>query len=255
MAITRKEIAQYRPEPGLLAERNILITGAGDGIGRAVALDAAKGGATIILVGKTVAKLERVYDEIIESGGPEPIIFPLDLKTSNWDHYQAMAAALKEQIGQLNGLVINAATVPTLMPFEQITPQMYSDLMTINLHAPFLMVQACLELMRDSHDPSLVFSTHRSNRAYWGSFGIAKAGLVGMMDILAHEMDVENRPLRVNGVDAGAVYTNLRRMIVPGDSDETVNQPEDITAPYLYFLGPDSKDVSGINLELADIDA
>lgn len=252
MAITRNEIIDYSPPDALLKDRVILVTGAGDGIGLAVANDCAAKGATVVLVGKTVSKLEKAYDTICAADYAEPVIFPMDLRTATWDDYQTMAGALREQLGGLNGLVLNAATVPSLMPFQQITPQQYSELMTVNLHSPFLMIQACLELMRNSADPAIVFSTHRSNRAYWGTFGIAKAGLVGMLDILAHEMDVADNPVRVNGVDSGPVYSNLRRMIYPAETPQQVASPGDVTSPYLFFLGGDSQGITGINLELSE---
>lgn len=246
MAITQNEINHYQAPANLLKNRVILITGAGDGIGRAVAQDCAEFGATVVLLGKTVSKLEKVYDAIVATGAPEPAIYPMDLRGATWEDYQALAKNIEEQLGQLNGLVHNAASVPNLMPFPHIQPQQYQELMTVNLHAPYLMTQACLTLLRKSDDPCVVFSTHKSNKAYWGSFGIAKAGLEGFLDILAHEFDIENQPLRVNGVDAGVVNTNMRRMIYPGEVLSEIPQPKDVTAPYLFFLGPDSKGITGL---------
>ena len=250
MAITRNDIIQYTPAADTLSNRVILITGAGDGIGRAVAEDCAAKGATVVLLGKTVGKLEAVYDSIVNQGGPQPAIYPMDLRHATWDDYQHLAATIKSELGQLNGMVINAASVPSLMPFQQITPQLYQEIMTVNLHAPFLMIQTCLPLLRESTDPAIVMSTHTTNRAYWGSFGIAKAGLVGMLDILAHELDVADRPVRVNGVDTGPVFTNLRQAIYPAEVASDVPQPADITAPYLYFLSEDSRGTTGINLKM-----
>lgn len=250
MAITLSEITQYQPPMGLLKDRVILITGAGDGIGKALAKDCAEFGATVVLLDKTVSKLERVYDEIVEAGAPEPAIYPMDLSGATWEDYQAMAKNIEEQLGQLNGIVHNAGSVPNLMPFPHIQPQQYQEIMTINLHAPFLITQACLTLLRQSEDPCVVFSTHESNKAYWGAFGIAKSGMDGLLDILAHEFDIENRPLRVNGVDAGVVNTNMRRMIYPGEVLSELPQPKDVTMPYLFFLGPDSKGVTGLKLHI-----
>lgn len=250
MAITHSEITQYLPSENLLKDRVILITGAGDGIGKAIARDCADLGATVVLLDKTIPKLEKVYDEIVAAGAPEPAIYPMDLSGANWEDYQALAENIEQQLGQLNGLVHNAGSVPNLMPFPHIKPQQYQELMTVNLHAPYLMTQACLPLLRNSNDPCVVFSTHQSNRAYWGAFGIAKSGMMGLLDILSHEFDIEDRPLRVNGVDAGVVNTNMRRMIYPGEAQAEIPQPKDVTGPYLYFLGADSQGVTGLNVQL-----
>lgn len=240
----------YRPAPAAFKGKTILITGAAEGIGRSVAIDAAKNGATVVILDKTVGKLEQVYDEIVDAGHPEPAIYPLDLETANWDDYQALAKNIKEQLGGLDGLVLNAAWVGAVTPFAQTDIETYLKVITINLHSPFLTAKALLPLLQEGDAPSIVISTHNVSKAYWGGFGMAKAGLKGMMEILAHEYDVEHHPVRVNGVDTGPINTAQRRSTYPGEDCTRLRTPEDVSNAYLFYLGNDSTGVTGENLEL-----
>ncbi len=241
----------YQPAPSLLENNVILVTGAAEGIGKAVAVDAAKHGATVVILDKTVGKLEQVYDEIVDAGHPEPAIYPLDLETATWDDYQALASNLKEQLGGLDGLVLNAAWVGAPTPFTQTDIQTYLKVITVNLHSPFLSVKALMPLLQEAHSPSIVISTHDANRAYQGGFGMAKAGLRGMLDILADEYNVEHKPVRVNGIDTGPVNTAQRRFTHPGEDWSQHPLPEAVSNAYLFYLGDDAKAITGENLEMA----
>ena len=121
--------------------------------------------------------------------------------------------------------------------------------MTINLHAPFLLVKVCLPLLERSLDPAMLFSTHGCLNAYWGAYGIAKHGLAGMLNILASELDGD-KPIRVNGVDTGPVRTWLRMENYPGQDQTGLLTPGDVVAPYLYFMGPESRGITEQNFLL-----
>ncbi len=243
-------IRAYQPRENLLRDRVILITGAADGIGAALAKASAALGATVILLDKSVPKLETVYDQIVEAGAPQPAIMPLDLLGANVGDYASFADTLTTEFGRLDGLVHNAGWIGALTPFAFCDATLYHKVMTINLHAPVLLTQACLPLLRESDDPTLVFSSHACQRAYWGAFGIAKAGLLGLMQILADEFSGESA-IRVNAVDTGPVNTAMRRLNFPGENAQRHPAPEAVIAPYLYFLGPDAHGVTGLNVEMA----
>ncbi len=237
----------YLPTPGLLNDRVILITGAGDGIGRVAAITCAEYGASVILLGRTQRKLERVYDEIAQAGYPQPVIHPLDLGKAGVMDYAQLAAALDQQFGRLDGLLHNAAMLGTLTPLGLYDVELWHKVMQVNLHAPFLLTRACLNLLRQAVDASVVFTADavgRQGRAYWGAYGVSKAALEGMMRILADETENEGR-VRVNSLDPGIVRTSLRARAYPGENPEQLPTPETIMNNYLYLLGPDSRNITG----------
>ena len=244
----------YTPAPSLLASRHILITGAGDGIGRAAALACAQHGASVILLGRTAKKLEKVYDDIERQGWPQPAIMTLDLATATPSHYEQLAQTVEKEFGQLDGLLHNAADAGTLTPLEHYTPEMWFRVMQVNLNAAWLLTRACLPLMHKSTDASIVFTTAdvgRKGRAYWGAYGVSCFGLEGLMQILADELASAGR-VRVNSLDPGIVRTGMRSRLYPGEDRDALPAPETIMPAYLYLLGPDSRDVNGRALDVGD---
>ena len=245
---------RYTPAPDLLAARHILVTGAGDGIGRAAALAFAAHGASVILLGRTGSKLEKVYDEIERRGGPQAAILPLDLAQATPMHYDQLAQTVEKEFGRLDGLLHNAADAGTLTPIDLYEPEMWYRVMQVNLHAAWLLTRACLPLLRKSADASIVFTTAdvgRQGRAYWGAYGVSCFGLEGLMQIVAAELSsTEN--IRANSLNPGAVRTNLRSRAYPGENRDALAAPEDIMPAYLYLFGPDSRGVNGQALNAAD---
>lgn len=237
----------YRPDPQLLNERVILVTGAGAGIGRAAAKAFASHGATVVLLGRTTSKLEAVYDEIIASDNPQPAIYPLDLLKASPEDFWALADRLEQEFGRLNGLLHNAALLGTLSPVERYDLQTWTQVMHVNLHAPLLLTQACLPLMRKSEDASIVFTSSgvgRTGRAYWGAYAVSKFAVEGLTQVLADEL--ESHPgLRVNSINPGSVQTRMRATAFPAEDPNTLPRPEEIMASYLFLMGPDSRDVQG----------
>jgi len=244
----------YKPTPELLASRTILITGAGDGIGRAAALACAEHGASVILLGRTTAKLEKVYDEIEDRGCPQAAILPLDLAQATPGHYEQVTQTIEREFGRLDGLLHNAADAGTLTPIELYEPETWYRVMQVNLNAAWLLTRACMPLLRKSEDASIVFTSAdvgRRARAYWGAYGVSCFGLEGLMQVLAVELDSQQR-LRANSLDPGAVRTRLRARCYPGEDPKTLPVPEDIMPAYLYLLGPDSRGVNGQALNARD---
>lgn len=237
----------YTPAPDLLRERVILITGAGDGIGAAAAQSFAAHGATVILLGRTIRKLEAVYDAIEQAGHPQPAIYPMNLEGASPKDYEDLANTLEKEFGRLDGLLHNAGLLGTLTPLGQYELETWSKVMQVNLNAPYLMTRALLELLRQSEDASVVFtssSVGRQGRAYWGAYGISKAAVENMMQIWADELEA-NTPVRCNSIDPGAVRTGMRARAYPGEDPARLPEPAAIMNTYLYLMGADSKGITG----------
>lgn len=241
------DMRDYSPAPDLLRERVLLITGAGAGIGRAVARAAARHGATVILLGRTITKLEQVYDEIESAGSPQPAIYPMNLEGATVKDYEDLALTIEREFGRLDGLVHNAAALGTLSPLQIYEPALWYKVMQVNLNAPFLLTQACLGLLNRAADASVVFVSDRVGRtakAYWGAYAVSKFGLEGLMQVLAEETE-SNTPIRANSIDPGPVRTALRNEAYPAEDKDALAPPEDVVLPFLYLLGPDSAGVTG----------
>ena len=236
----------YEPSDGLLENRVILVTGAGDGIGRATSRAFARYGATVILLGRTIRKLEDTYDRIINDGGPEPAIYPLDLLGAQPDHYDELVENVRDQLGRLDGLLHNASLLGMLSPLEHYDLESWSKVMQVNVHAPLLLTRASLSLLRESADASIIFTSSgvgRKARAYWGAYAISKLANEGMMQVLSDELDTTS--IRVNSLNPGAVRTTMRAAAYPGEDPRKLLTPDDIVKPYLYLMGPDSHGVNG----------
>lgn len=246
--ITPETLLAWQPPEKYLDGRVILVTGAAEGIGKQLSLACGRLGATVILVDRSTRQLNKVYDAIEQAGGPQPVLCQINLETAMPKDYDDLAGMIDDAFGRLDGLVNNAGRIGGLTPFRLYDPENWLKVMAVNLHAPFLLTRACLPLMEKAEDPSIVFSTHDCRRAYWGAFGVAKAGLEGMLAILAAEYDGIDRPIRVNGVDTGPARTAMRLGVYPGEDPMQNPAPEDLIAPYLWFLGPESRGVTGRNV-------
>ncbi|WP_299232782.1 YciK family oxidoreductase [uncultured Halomonas sp.] len=237
----------YQAPTGLLDDRVILVTGAGDGIGRAAALTYARHGATVILLGRTTAKLEAVYDEIEAAGGPQPAIFPLNFEGATLKDYQDMADTLDKEFGRLDGILHNAGLLGRITPFEQYNPELWEQVMQVNINGPIGMTQALLPLLKSSADASVIFtssSVGRKGRAYWGAYAVSKFATEGFVEVLADELE-HLGSVRVNSLNPGATRTQMRRSAYPGEDPDTLRTPEEVMPTYLWLMGPDSRGHNG----------
>jgi len=237
----------YQAPDDLLRGRILLVTGAGDGIGREAALTFARHGATVILLGRTIAKLEKVYDEIEAAGGPQPAIFPLNFEGSTLKDYHDMAETLDKEFGRLDGILHNAGLLGRITPFEQYNPELWEQVMQVNINGPIWMTQALLPLLRASEDASLVFtssSVGRRGRAYWGAYAVSKFATEGFMEVLADELEHLGN-VRANSLNPGATRTQMRKQAYPGELPESLRSPGEIMPTYLWLMGPDSKGHNG----------
>ncbi|WP_445157681.1 YciK family oxidoreductase [Halomonas sp. E14] len=237
----------YQAPSHLLEDRIILVTGAGDGIGREAALSFARHGATVVLLGRTIAKLEKVYDEIEAFGGPQPAIFPLNLEGATLKDYHDMAETLDKEFGRLDGLLHNAGLLGRITPFEQYNPELWEQVMQVNINGPIWMTQALLPLLKSSRDASVVFtssSVGRKGRAFWGAYAVSKFATEGFVEVLADELE-HLGTIRVNSLNPGATRTKMRANAYPGEDPDTLRSAAEIMPTYLWLMGPDSHGHNG----------
>jgi NAD(P)-dependent dehydrogenase (short-subunit alcohol dehydrogenase family) len=221
-----------------LTERIVLVTGAAEGLGRAVALGAAAQGATLVLSDRNQSGLEPVYDAIESAGGAEPAILPLDLEDSAPDAFGKVADLVGDCFGRLDGLVHCAAFAPFLSRIDDYDAGEWDRVLRINLTAPFLLTQACLPLLRASSDAAILFTSDRvgrEGRAYWGAFAAAKFGIEGLAQVLSDELRGSS-PIRVACIDPGILRTGLRARLYPGEDPRTLPAPETVVPRYLEQL-------------------
>lgn len=245
-----QEHQTYQAANDALKDKVILVTGAGDGIGREAAIHYAKHGATVILLGRTVSKLEAVYDEIEKAGGAQPAIIPLDMKGATEANYRDMAATIMDQFGRLDGLLHNASLLGVLSPFEHIDLPTWQDIMQVNVTAQFMMTKALLPALMAAKHPSVIFTSSgvgRKGRAHWGPYAVSKFATEGMAQILADEY--ENTHLRVNVINPGATNTSMRSRAYPAEDKSLLKTPADIMNVYLYLMSDDSLNITGESLD------
>lgn len=245
--MTAPDPKTYQARPDLLAGRVILVTGAGDGIGRAAAASFAAHGAAVVLLSRTTSRLESLYREICAAGHPEPGIAVLDLARAQGPAYFDLERQIRERYGRLDGLLHNAGILGDRAPLEQYDIGTWQQVMHVNLTAPFVLTQVLLPLLRASADASVLFtssSVGRHGKAYWGAYAVSKFGIEGLSQVLAEETQGTTR-IRVNCLNPGATRTRMRRRAYPGELPESRPKPAAILAPYLYLMGPDSTGVTG----------
>lgn len=245
------ELRSYRAPAALLAGKNILVTGASDGIGRAAATRFAAHGATVILLGRDQGKLESVYDAIAGSGSPEPIIQVLDLGAATEQHYDTLAAQLEDELGALHGLLHNAALLGPRKPLDQYPLKDWQELMTVNVEAGFMLTKKLLPALRAAPAASVVFTSSgvgRRGKAFWGAYAVSKFATEGLCQVFADELGGTSR-VRVNCINPGATNTRMRRAAYPAEVPTRNPVPEDIMGPYLYLMGDESIGVTGLSLD------
>jgi len=238
---------EYTYPGDILRDRIILITGASDGIGKALALHAASLGAQVILHGRSVPKLEKLYDTIEDiEGAPRPSIAVMDLESANAESYTTLAQSIEAEFGRLDGLVLNASILGERYSIEQYDAVLWQKVMHVNVTSIFAMTQVFLPLLQESADPSVIFTSSgvgRTGRAHWGAYAVSKFATEGFSQVLADEH--RHGKLRSNCINPGATRTSMRLAAFPAEDRNALKRPEEILAPYIFLLGPDSKGITG----------
>lgn len=209
----------------VLDARVVLVTGAHGGLGSAAAMACARAGATVVLLGRKVPKLNRVHDAVVAQGGPAPLLYPMDLEGASPDDHLELARRIGDEFGRLDGLLHCAASFTGLTPFEQTDPAALARAIHVNLTAPLWLTQACLPLLRRAADGAVVFvvdDPQRVGRAFWGGYGLAHLGLDRLVPMLQAEL---GNGVRVAGLRPGPMRTTLRARAYVEEDDVLARDP------------------------------
>ncbi len=231
----------------MLEEKIILVTGAGDGIGKSAAISYASRGATVILLGKTKAKLEKVYDEIEESNHPTPLISLMDFSKADGNDYQELVDNLIKDYKQLDGLLLNAAILGDRSPIEQYDVAKWVETIHINLTSQFILIKTLLPALKNSNNASVLFTSSgvgKVGKAFWGAYAVSKFGVEGLCQVLSDEHS-NDKSIRFNCINPGAVQTNMRKEAYPLENPNDLLHPDEIMDKYLWLMSDESKDIDG----------
>jgi NAD(P)-dependent dehydrogenase (short-subunit alcohol dehydrogenase family) len=241
-----------RVGPDELRGRVILITGASQGIGRAVAISCAQHGAIVLLLGRNGRALQEVHAQIsARHGADQAAIVEFDLENALAGDYDALFAAIEKRYQRLDGLLHNAGMLGQLAPIEHYDVPTWCRVLQVNLTSAFVLTQILLPLLKRSEDAAIVFtasSVGRVGRAYWGAYAVSKFALEGFNEVLSEELSGFTK-IRVNSLNPGAVRTKMRRQAYPAEDAGLLPAPEAITGPYIALLGPASRGISGGRFE------
>ena len=244
----------YQITTGELKNKVILVTGANRGFGKAMTLDLAKAGATVIMLGRDLGSLEAAYDEVVDAGYQDPILYPFDLEGATPEHYEQLQADIFASFGQLDGLIHNAGIIGAMMPIEQYDIKLWYSTMQINVNAPFMLTQFLIPALNKSTDARILFlssSIGREARAYWGAYGVSKFAIEGMSKTLSEELEQTN--IRVNSLNPGKMRTEMRRTAYPAENADKNPLPEDKSSAIVYLMSKESANLKGEQLTLSDI--
>lgn len=237
----------YQPAKDLLRDRVALVSGAGQGLGRIAALAFAQHGATVILHGRNVPKLEAVYDEIVAAGFAEPAILPLDYLKANQAELDAFARSIHTTLGRLDVIFHGASHFVSCMPLALHDLDMWHQHARINLLVPAALTKACLPLLIRAPDASVIFLTENhaiEPKAFWGAYAASKSALAALTATWADEMEGQTR-VRFNLCLPGPVASPMRAKSHPGETAAQLRPAEMLARYFLYLAGTDSAPLSG----------
>ena len=242
------------PAADALQDKVILITGAGDGLGRAAARTFAHYGANVVLLGRTREKLEAVFDEISAATSTAPVIVPADLRYLTDDSAMALADSIQDAFGHLDGLLHNASQLGLMLPMAHYPKSAWEEVFQVNVHAAALLTRHMLPLLDRSEAASVVFtssSVGRAGRAYWGAYSASKFATEGMMQILADETETAGK-IKVNSLNPGGTRTPMRALAYPAEDPGTLPIAEERMDLYVYLFSASGRAHHGEALDARD---
>ena len=245
--MVNQKINNYKSSENILNDKNILITGATDGIGRALALQSANLGARVIIHGRNRKKLEAIHDEIVSNPrSKKPTIAMLDFEIATSENYSSLSESIMDDFDCLDGLIHCAGILGDRSSIEQYDPGLWQKVMHVNLTAPFVLTQALMPNLKLSKQPSIIYTSSgvgQIGKAFWGAYCVSKFGTEALSQILSQELI--HTSFRVNCINPGAVKTKMRLAAYPAENRDKLKSPHEIIDSYIYLLDDQSNGVTG----------
>ena len=243
---------RYVPAPDELAGRVVLITGATGGLGRETARAMARSGAELVLLGRNIARLEKLCDEIDEGGAGRAALYPMNFAGAQPDDYMELAAKIGSEYGRLDGLLHGAAVLGGLTALARYPLERWAEVLQVNLNACFLLTRACLPLLERAPDSVIAFfgdEQARRGSAYWGAYSVSKVAIEALSRILADEFEC-NSNTRVHCLEPGPMRTALRALAYPAESPERTSAAAERAPALVFLFGPRSRSLGSGTFDL-----
>jgi NAD(P)-dependent dehydrogenase (short-subunit alcohol dehydrogenase family) len=225
----------------MLRGKVVMITGASQGLGKALTLACAEEGANLVISSRDAGSLDPVAEEA-EGSGVKVLAIPGDISRST--HVEMLVEAALERFGRIDVLVNNAGLLGPRVPIEEYPEDEWRKVLEANLTGPFLVARAVIPYMPEGGSIVNVTSgVSIEGRPRWGAYSVSKFGVEGLTQILAAEL--EERGIRVNSVDPGGMRTQMRAAAYPDEDPNTLVTPEENTAVFLYLASDESRNVTG----------
>jgi NAD(P)-dependent dehydrogenase (short-subunit alcohol dehydrogenase family) len=225
----------------MLRDKAVMITGASQGLGKALALACAREGASLVINSRSEESIRPVAEEARDLGA-EVLAVPADVSVGA--DIEGLVGAAVERFGRIDVLVNNAGLLGPRVPIEEYPEDEWRRVLEANLTAPFLLTKALVPHMPEGGSIINVTSgVSIQGRPRWGAYSVSKFGLEGLTQILAAEL--EERGIRVNSVDPGSMRTDMRAAAYPDEDPNTLVTPEENTGVFLYLASDESKGITG----------
>ena len=230
-----------------LTDKVILVTGASQGIGRAVSLALCMQGAKVIALSRRVTALEALYDEVQANGGCPPCLHPFNLTSASAEDYDDLRRHIDKYFAKLDGLVHIATALGSITPIEYFEIQTWYEVLQTNLNSCFMLTRALIPQLKKPTKASILFTLHpqaHKSTAFWGAYAVANQGLKAFSEVLTDEL--ENTSIHVNTITPPPTDTQFRHRIYPADLSTPLFQPDEVAKLYLEKLSVHFQDAKTI---------
>ena len=226
----------------LLKDKNILITGASNGIGKSLSENLSKYGANVIMLSRNENALDAVYDSLKKIYKTDPCILKCDLENIDDEKSQEIANIISKNYKGLDSVIHNAAILEKMSDIESFDLQTWDKVMRVNLTSAFILSKYLIPLMKSSTTPRIIFTTSsvgKKGKAFWGAYSVSKAGVNALSDILSDELESISN-IKVFNFDPKATKTNMRAMAYPAEDPSAIKNPDQLINYYLWMLSEKS---------------